>query len=204
MRFSDQAVRVMLDALDEANAEGITHFSLHSAYSATGTNELTGGAPAYTREVATWAAATGRSKATSTAPVFDVPAGSTVAWIGGWDAITVGDFKGMVPNGAGIPEAFAVPDIANDILEAPSHGFTNGQTVVVWAVPGASLPAPLVEGTIYFVITATTDDLQLSLTSGGAAINITAVGSGFLQRIVAEVFGAQGTHTVTSVTMQID
>ena len=204
MRFSDQAVRVKLDALDESQAEGCTHASLHSAYSSTGANELSGGSPAYARKALTWAAASGRSKATSASVAFDVPAGSTVAWIGLWDAVTAGDFKAMVPNGGGIPEAFTVPDISNDTLEAPGHGFSNTNQVVVWAVPGVALPAGLSEGTIYYVISATTDDLQLSATSGGAAINITAVGSGFLMRIIAEVYVGQGTHTVSSITMTED
>jgi hypothetical protein len=196
----------MLNALDESGGAGVgaTHGSLHSAYSTSGANELTGGSPAYARKAATWAAATGRSKATSAPMVFDVAAGLTVRWVGFWDAVSAGNFLGMTPNGGAIPEDFTVPDISNDILEAPSHGFSNGNTVVVWAVPGAPLPAPLAEGTIYYVVAATTDDLQLSLTLGGAAINITAVGSGFIQRIVEEVFGAQGTHTVTTATMTLD
>jgi hypothetical protein len=204
MRFSDQAARVMLDALDEANAEGITHLSLHSAYSTSGANELTGGSPAYARKAATWAAASGRSKATSASAAFDVPAGSTVRWIGGWDAVTAGDFKGMTPNGGGTPQAFVVPDATADVLECVAHGFTDGQTVVVWAFPGDPLPTGLAEGTVYYVRDATTDDLKLAATSGGAAINITAIGAGLLQRLVEEVFGAQGTHTVTSVTMTLD
>jgi hypothetical protein len=204
MRFSDQAVRVMLDALDEAQAEGITHLSLHTAYSASGANEVSGGSPAYARKAATWSAASGRSKALSSSVVFDVPAGTTVRWVGGWDASTAGDFKGMTPNGGGTPEAFTVPDAATDVLEAPGHGFSNGQTVVVWAVPGVSLPTGLAEGTVYYVRDATTDDLKLAATSGGAAIDLTSVGSGYLQRIVEETFGAQGTHTISAMTLTID
>lgn len=206
MRFADLAVQRMLNVLDESGGAGVgaTHGSLHSAYSSTGANELTGGSPAYARKAATWAAASGRSKATSASMVFDVPAGSIIRWVGFWDAVTAGNFLGMTPNGGGIPEAFVVPDISNDVLEAPSHGFSNGQTVVAWAVPGVALPTGLSEGTVYFVTNATTDDLTLSLTSGGATINITAVGSGMLQRIVEESFGAQGSHTVTSATMAID
>lgn len=206
MRFADAAVQRMLNALDESAGAGVgaTHGSLHTAYSTTGANEVTGGSPAYARQGATWAAASSRSKAGTFAAAFNVPAGTTIRWVGLFDAATVGNFLGMVPNGGGIPEAFTVPDIANDILEAPAHGFSTGNSVVVWAVPGASLPAPLAEGTVYWVIAATTDDFQLAATSGGAAINITAVGSGFAQRIVEEVFGAQGTHTVTSATMTLD
>jgi len=206
MRFSDIAVQRMLNVLDESGGAGVgaTHGSLHSAYSTTGTSELTGGSPAYARKAATWGAATSRSKATSAFMVFDVPGSSTVRWVGFWDAVTAGNFLGMTPNGGGIPEDFTVPDIATDILKAPSHGFVNGNAVVLWSVPGAPLPTPLVEGTVYYVISATTDDLQLSATVGGATINITVVGSGFLQRLVEESFGAQGTHTVTTATMTLD
>jgi hypothetical protein len=206
VRFSDLAVQRMLNILDESGGAGVgaTHGSLHTAYSTTGTNEVTGGSPAYARKAATWAAASGRSKATSASMVFDVPASTTVRWVGLWDAVTAGNFLGMTPNGGGTPEAFTVPVIADDTLEAPGHGFSNAQMVVVWAVPGVALPTGLSEGTVYHVRDATTDDLKLAATAGGAAIDITAVGSGMLQRIVEETFGAQGTHTVTSATMSLD
>lgn len=204
MRFSNTAKNTMLDALDEANAAGAKFGSLHTAYSTTGTNEITGGSPAYARKGATWGAAASGAKATTASMVFDVPGATTVRWVGFWDAVTAGNFLGMTPNGGGVPQAFTVPDIANDTLECVAHGFTNGQTVVVWAVPGDPVPTGLAEGTVYFVISATTDDLQLSATSGGSAINITAIGAGFLQRLVEETFGGQGTHTVSSATMSLD
>jgi hypothetical protein len=177
---------------------------LHTAYSTTGTSEVTGGSPAYARKGLTWGAAASGVKTTTAAPVFDVPPSTTVRWVGLWDAVTAGNFLGMMPNGGTTPQAFVVPDIANDTLECAAHGYTNGQTVVVWAVPGDPLPAPLAEGTVYYVISATTDDLQLSATSGGSAINITAIGAGFLQRLVEESFGAQGTHTVSTASMSLD
>ena len=196
----------MLNALDESGGAGVgaTHGSLHSAYSSTGANELTGGAPAYARKAATWAAAAARAKATSASMVFDVAAASSVAWVGFWDAVSAGNFLGMTPNGGGTPQAFVVPETTNDWLECIAHGFSDTQTVVVWAVPGDPIPTGLAEGTIYYVISSTTDHLKLSTTSGGSAINITAIGAGFLQRIVVEAFGAQGTHTVTTATMSID
>ncbi len=208
MRFADLAVQRMLNALDESGGAGVgaTHGSLHTAYSSTGTNEVTGGSPAYARKAATWAAASGRSKATSASMVFDVPASTTVRWVGFWDAVSAGNFLGMVPNGGGIPEAFAVNSagVTSNTFDAPSHGFSNTNTVVVWTVPGASLPTGVSEGTVYYIVGAATDTFQLSLTSGGAAIDITAVGSGFAQRIVEESFGAQGTHTVSTATMSLD
>lgn len=206
MRFADVAVQRMLNALDEAGGAGVgaTHLSLHSAYSTTGTNELTGGSPAYARKAATWSAASGRTKALTSAVTFDVAAAATVRFIGLWDAVTAGNFLGMTPNGGGTPKAFTLDDITADTFESPAHGFVNGDSVVVWAVPGTALPTTVVEGTVYFVVSATTDDYQLSATSGGAAINITAAGGGFAQKIVAETFGAQGTHQVTAVSLGLD
>lgn len=207
MRFADLAVQRMLNILDESGGAGVgaTHGSLHSAYSTSGANEISGGSPAYARKALTWAAASGRSKAlAATLPVFDVPAAASVAWFGVWDAVTAGNFLGMTPNGGTTPQGFVVPDIATDVLRCVAHGFTNGQTVVVWAIPGDPLPTGLAEGTIYYVVSATTDDLNLSASPGGAAINLTGIGAGFLQRIVVEAFGAQGTHTISAGTMGID
>jgi len=204
MRFSSAAKNLMLDALDESIATGAKFGSLHTAYSSTGTNEVTGGSPAYARKGMTWSAASSGSKATSASAVFDVPAATTVRWVGLWDTVTGGVFLGMGPNGGGVPQAFVSPDIANDILECVAHGFSNGDTVVVWAVPGDPVPTGLAEGTVYFVTNATTDDLTLSATSGGATINITAIGAGLLQKIVPETFGAQGTHTVSAASMSLD
>lgn len=206
MRFSNAAKNRMLDALDESGGAGVgaTHGSLHTAYSTTGTNEVNGGSPAYARKALTWGAAASGAKAISSGVTFDVPAATTVRWVGLWDAVTAGNFLGMTPNGGGIPQGFVVPDISNDVLECVAHGFANGDSVVVWAVPGDPLPTGLAEGTVYFVTNATTDDLTLSATSGGATINITAIGAGFLQKIIPEVFGAQGTHTVSTATMSLD
>lgn len=206
MRFSNTAKNLMLDALDESIATGAKFGSLHTAYSSTGTNEVTGGSPAYARKSATWAAASSGSKATSATMVFDVPASTTVRWVGFWDASTAGNFLGMVPNGGGVPEDFAVNSagVTSNTFDAPSQGFSNGNSVVVWAVPGASLPTGVSEGTVYWIVGSTADTFQLSLTSGGAAIDITAVGSGFCQRLVEETFGAQGTHTVSTATMTLD
>lgn len=206
MRFADLAVQRMLNTLDESGGAGVgaTHISAHQTYSATGAGEISGGSPAFARKALTWAAASGRSKATSAAAVLDIPAGTTLRWLSFWDALTAGNFLGIVPNGGTAPKGFTVDDIATEVLDSPAHGYANGNTVVVWAISGMSLPAPLAEGTVYFVVGATTDTLQLSATSGGAAINVTAVGAGFLQRIVEETFGAQGTHTVSTATMSLD
>jgi hypothetical protein len=61
--------------------------SLHSADPGdSGTNELTGGSPAYARKAITWNAAASGSMDDSNVPVFDVPAGSTVSYVGFWNS----------------------------------------------------------------------------------------------------------------------
>lgn len=207
--YSDAAVQKMLDAMDEtASPVGYTHASLHTAYSTSGANEVTGGSPAYARKTVTGAAASGRSKVFTPSGAHDVPAGTTVAWVGRWNSLTAGTFWGMGPAGGGARRQFNVSDAADvtaNTIDSPAHGFTAGQSVVFWAAGGASLPAPLAEGTIYFVIAAglTTDVFEVSTTSGGSAVDITGNGDGEVQLIVPEVFAAQGQYTVSSDTLSL-
>jgi hypothetical protein len=72
--------------------------SLHSADpGATGTNELTGGSPAYARKAASWGTPAGGAMSPSAYPTFDIPAGSTVAYVGYWSAASAGTFCGSRP-----------------------------------------------------------------------------------------------------------
>ncbi|MGL6289285.1 MAG: hypothetical protein ACRC2H_01195 [Silanimonas sp.] len=178
-----------------------THLSLHSAYSATGLNELTGGTPAYARRPVTYAAAAAEAKAASNQPLFDVPAAAVVRFIGRWTAITGGIFLGMTAAG-GAEKQFSV-DPATELIKSPAHGFLNDQRVVFY---GGLAPTGLTEGTSYFVITATTDTFAVSLTQGGAAINITGDGAARCKvaRIVEETFGGQGTYEVNPEILRLD
>lgn len=198
--FSDGAKNLMLDAL----AAVAVFRSLHSAYPGnTGANEIAGGSPAYSREAITWnAAATGTMDDSNTG-VFDVPAGTTIAWQGLWSLAAAGTFYGSQPLGAtGLAPFTAEAD--TDVLTADQHGFSDTQQVVVLDATGAVLPTGLVEGTIYFVRDATTDTFKLAATSGGAAIDLTVDGAGFVVRIVPETFGAQGTYTVTDTDLSLN
>lgn len=77
------------------------------------------------------------------------------------------------------PPVFGVGDPTTDLITAPAHGLQTDQRVYVLAAPGAVIPTGLVEGTAYFTLATglTTDAFKLSLTSGGAAIDITASGA---------------------------
>jgi hypothetical protein len=88
----DNGKNVALDAL----AGVAVYASLHTgAPSTTGANEVTGGSPAYARKGVTWAAAAaGVIAMAATFPVFDVPASTTVAYVGLFSALTAGTFYG--------------------------------------------------------------------------------------------------------------
>jgi hypothetical protein len=81
MPFTDSAKNLMLDELTAV----IDEMSLHDdAPGSTGANELTGGSPAYARQAVTWDPAAGGSAALAAAVTFDVPAATTVRYIGLW------------------------------------------------------------------------------------------------------------------------
>jgi hypothetical protein len=89
MALTDGALNAMLDAF--AGVAG--YVSLHTGNpSTTGANEVTGGS--YAREVAPWDSASAGTVTTDASIVFDVPADTTIQFIGYWSADTAGTFYG--------------------------------------------------------------------------------------------------------------
>ena len=68
-------------------------------------------------------------------------------------------------------------DNSTDVLTLNSHGLTDNN-VVHMNNTGGGLPAGLSSATKYFIITATTNTFQVSLTSGGSAVDFTTNGTG--------------------------
>ena len=194
--LTDATINTMLDAVT------VDLVSLHTAYSSTGTNEVTGGSPAYARKAITMAAASGRAKASSTQPVFDVPASTSVAYVGYWtNAGTV--FRGMAANGGS--EFDYQVDVTNNRILAEGHSLANDNRVAFY---GGTAPTGLTEGTVYWVVGVTASDpdyFQVSSTQGGAAIDITGIGSGQCKasKVVVETFASQGTLTLSSLNYGI-
>lgn len=89
--FANNGKNVMLDQFGTV----AVYASLHTADPGnTGASEVSGGSPAYARKSVTWNAAASGSKTASNAPVFDVPASTTVTYVGFWSAATAGTFYG--------------------------------------------------------------------------------------------------------------
>lgn len=205
MPFVDSARNNMLDAATQGapSLAPITYASLHTADPTAGSNEVTGGAPAYARKAVTFAAAaSGAAVQNGTDPVFDVPASTTVLAVGYWTAITAGTFKGWSPLNGGTVFPFYAAN-AGDLFTVDGHGYSNSFQVYVYAITGSALPTGIAEGTRYYIIGTSGDTFQLSATDGGAAIAISTDGAGFIQRVVPETFGAQGTLTVTDATLRL-
>lgn len=199
MPLTDAGRNLALDGL----AGGATFASLHTGDpSTTGANEVTGGSPAYARKSITYAASASGQKSNSAAITFDVPA-STVAYVGLWSAVTAGTFYGYFPAGGFTPMS-ANLDATSDAFTSYAHGLANTNQVLVYDVMAAGLPTGFTEGTIYFVVSATTDTFQLSATSGGAAITVTTSAEVVVQRILPEVFAAQGQYQVAIGNLVLD
>lgn len=92
------------------------------------------------------------------------------------DAVTLNtDLKAFVTRDAG--QTFTTDFATDDKLDITSHGFSNTDRIMVTS-SAQDLPAGLDSATVYFVINATTNDFELSLTSGGLAVDITDNGTG--------------------------
>lgn len=192
--FVDAAANAGLNAI----AALVTHLSLHSGDpGTTGANEVTGGSPAYARKAVTWGAAASRQVDIAAPVAFDVPASTTVYWVGMWGALSGGTYYGAIPVGGGARKWFSMPNATNDVLFVEAHGYSNGQAVVVFAGSGG-LPGGLSEGTVYYVVNANTNDLQLESSIGGGVIGLSSIGDGFIQSIAPETFGSQGVLNVNT------
>lgn len=210
--LNDLGKNKALDGLDES-VTAITHIGIGNvADPGTGTNyagtEATGGSPAYARQAVTWAAATGGTKANSGALTFDVPAGS-YGFLLYFNASTgnTNNYLGYAPINGTVKGFFSVDTtLTNDQLFSVAHGLADTDRVMLFNVFAESLPTGLAEGTIYYVVSSATNTFKVSLTSGGAAVDITAVagGEGYFQKVIPEVFASQGQITVATSAAVLD
>lgn len=218
MPFNDVAKNAALDSMDESTpptTAAITYVGVFAtgADPGTGTNhagtEATGGSPAYARQAVVWGAAASGQKSNTGALTFDVPAGTFFAFgLFNHVSTNVNNFRGYIPfGGSSTVKGFASADvIANDKFWSAAHGLSNGNAVIIYNVFSESLPTGtgLTEGSILYVVGAATDSFQLALTSGGSAVDVTATGEFYFQRVVPEVFASQGQITVAAGALVLD
>lgn len=207
MPYSIAGKNLMLDALNNVNpTTAITHASLHNDIpNDAGNNEISGGSPVYARELIDFdAAAAGAMDKDASDPVFDVPAGESIFYVGFWSAVTAGTFLGYAPVNGGIVDGVGIGEDTGDLLTSSAHGLIDDDRFTLKAPVGTSLPTGLNETTIYHVINGTTNTFQASLTQGGSAVAITVDGNIYFQKVIPETFGAQGTLTIDTSTLKIE
>ena len=223
MPFNDLAKNTALDGLDETGTtNGVKYVGVNTLVTAPPTDttpgtgltaaatEATGGSPAYARIAATWPAAASGQKANTNTFTFDVPAG-TYGFLTLWQAATLNtgtQYLGYIPfGGAAAIKGFGTvnaADVTANTISSGAHGLVNTDRVIFFNVFAESLPGGITEGAAYFVVGGTTDTFQIALTSGGAAVDLTSVGELYFQRVVPEVFAAQGQITVAAGALVLD
>lgn len=166
-----------------------------------GSNEVTGGS--YARQAVTWASASAGVRDNSGALSIPIPAGTTVVGLSGWSALTTGTYYGWTPLGS-TKKGFGTAANSGDVITSYGHGLSNTNRVIVTPVNNESLPTGYSASTLYYVVGATTDTFQLSLTSGGAAVTISTDGELFFQDCIPEVFASAGTLSVAIGAYDLD
>ncbi|MGH7339112.1 MAG: phage tail fiber protein, partial [Candidatus Rokuibacteriota bacterium] len=89
---------------------------------------------------------------------------------------------------------------ATDVFTAPGHTLANGDRVIL---KGDALPAGVSADTVYFVVGVSGSTFQLSLTSGGAAINLTADGAGVVHKLAPKTVTANDTFSFPADSLDI-
>jgi hypothetical protein len=139
---------------------------------------------------------------------------ATVDWLralswGILDAATAGNllYWGPLAQNIKIASVDAAGVTSNNIT-SPAHGFANGTVMRVFPYSGGALPTGLAVDVRYFVVGTAADTFQLSTTSGGAAIDITAAGSGFLEvgedKSIVVSSGGQASFAASSLVISED
>lgn len=135
-----------------------------------------------TNNATNWPAASSGQKQNGAALTFATP--TPAGWgdvhaLGIYDASTSGNLLYWLDLLAA-EKPCTVTSATPAVVTCPAHGFVSGDKIKFSSVPGISIPTGLTDGAYYFVITAglTTDAFEISLTSGGSAINTTGSGGG--------------------------
>ncbi len=186
-------------------ASAITHISAHTNLpDATGSSEVTGGL--YGRVPVTWAAPASGTRGNSGALSIEIPAGTTVSHLGYWSALTGGTHYGSSPvnpsvDGYGL---VGTNGVTIDTATALGHGLVDGKRIAFLQCAGDALPGGISTAALYFVVGAGTDTFQISLTSGGAAVDLTSVGKYYFQGCTPEVFAGAGQLTIAAGALLLD
>lgn len=202
MPYLTAGANVMLDALG-ALMTHVGAFTDFPADSGAGSNEVSGGS--YARQAISYDAAASKSKAKASSPSVSIPipAGTTVYFLGGFSASSAGTAYKYSPINGGSVKGVGSGANSGDVITSYAHGLVNTDRVFLYKANNESLPTGYSEGLLYFVVNKTTDTFQVSLTSGGSAVTISADGELAFQKVVGETFASAGTLDVSADTFDL-
>lgn len=115
---------------------------------------------------------------------------TTVVGVAIYDAVSAGNlwFIGYLST---VRRVFTMNDTAADVFVSPGHSLANDDRVILRVQGDGVLPTGASADTLYYVINtnAGAGTFQLSATSGGASLALSAVGSGEWQLVTPKVIG---------------
>ena len=185
---------------DNASSSPLTslYAALHTADPAAAGNQETSEA-AYTNYARQAVARSGSgftvsSQSVTLAATVNFPAGATsdTDVISFWSIGTAetGTGKILFSGPIGTYQGMGTALAATEYLTLPGiTGVANADRIAVFAPPGGSLPTGLTSGTLYFAISVSGNQLQLSTTSGGSAVNVTADGQFIAYKVTPLTMG---------------
>lgn len=186
--FQNADITLIGDAagLQNSVTAGSLYVSLHTAEPAEG-GDQTSNETTYTsyarvavaRSAAGWTVSANQA---SNAGAVTFPAcgltGATITHFGiGTDSSGAGKLLYKGPLGTVIQGPFTAVAVG-DLITIPGHSLAVNERVAFYPAFGSSLPTGITEGTIYWVISVSGNDITISTTQGGAAVDITAAGDG--------------------------
>ena len=181
------------------------YISLHTADPAeAGASEVAGGSYAR-QQTAFGAPAAGTLSNTGAISFASMPATTVVAWAVN-DAVTAGSFyqNGWFSTVSGLAVVRSA-DLAGNDVQTNAHGLAADDRVVFEAIEGLTAPTGITLGTLYFVLAAglTTDAFNVSTTSGGAELDITAVGSAIWRKVTPKIVNSGDTFQIAAGDLDI-
>lgn len=164
----------LLTAITDAEAGTVTEAS----YAGYARVAITFGAPG---------AGLGGRQITNSSPVTfaaKTDAGTvTIIAVGIYDASTGGNLTDIIPLDGDDPISVIFNDVTTDFIRSPAHGLVNDQKVRLESFPGSvTFPSEFSANTVYFVVSAATDEFKLSTSQGGGAVNYTTQGRALLMQ----------------------
>lgn len=178
---------------------GLTAFTHVSAYSDLGTTEV-----ASSRVAVSWNAAASGVRDNTAQLSIPIPAAGTAVVVSVHSASSAGNLQGWFPIGTTVRGVATVA--TSDTLTSNGHGLSADDRVFFQQVMGESLPTGLSASTLYFVRSSglTTDTFTVSTTSGGAAVDVTAVGEVAWFRTVPNTFASGGNVVIAAGALDLD